>query len=64
MEKFQKLSRAEMKNVKGGVTQGCSEVCTVFYFDGRSTHTGVGTCAGCDCIPPPDFPGSGSCDNS
>jgi hypothetical protein len=65
MKEFKKLTRDEMRNVKGASNGGCTvnAPCTAFYFDGHSTITGTGHCdGGCTCIPDaPGFPGSGQC---
>ncbi|WP_446685952.1 bacteriocin-like protein [Mucilaginibacter ginsenosidivorans] len=57
MQKFQKLSRAEMKNVLGGQPGGpggctLNKSCTAVFFDGHNTVTGPGKCdVSCNCIP-------------
>ena len=63
MEKFKKLSRAEMKKVSGGVSGNCDPIgCTVYLWDGRSYITGPGTCnPACICVPNPGVEGSGGC---
>jgi hypothetical protein len=67
MKNFQKLSRAEMKKVNGGVNGNCQEgtVCTAFTSpNDPNGYFGVsGTCTG-SCVCVPDAPGvnaSGTC---
>lgn len=47
MEKFNKLSRAEMKNVTGGVLKFCTLYCQ--YYDGHNLYNVQSTVA--DCTP-------------
>ena len=68
MEKFKKLSRAEMKKVNGGVNGGCSSGANCTYYVGEPGNGGGyvdGNCAevggACNCTNGVTYGGSPFC---
>jgi len=68
MEKFQRLSRTEMKKVIGGVNGQCptGKSCSIYVNDGDGHFFPVsGNCAiangGCNCVAGDNISGSTDC---